>query len=132
MSPEPEEEDLARAAALVHAARDRLQQLADLPDTTSANKAVDVIFSDKMGGPEAISMMLSLCELHLDEQDRLLEGRSLQRLQEVAHAYIEGIQNATLNMTVIYSLLLTIFVTLTVMHAGTPVYATGLDDTSND
>ena len=27
---------------------------------------------------------------------------------------------------------LTIFVTLTVMHAGTPVYATALDDTSID
>lgn len=112
------------------AAREKLQQLADLPESTSTNKSVDIIFS-KMGGPEAVSMMLSLCELRLDADNRLLNSvRSLQLLQESAQTFMEGLQNSTLNMTVIYSLLLTIFATLTVMHAGTSIYATALDDTS--
>lgn len=122
-----EEENLARGAALVRAARERLQQIADLPDSTSTGDAVSFIFG-KMGGPEPVSMMLSLCELRLDRDGRLLEVCSLQRLQEHAHVYLEGLQNLALNMTVIYSLLLTIFVTLTVIHAGTPVYAATLDD----
>lgn len=124
-----EEENLARGAALVRTARERLQRLADLPDNTSTNQAVDVIFN-KMGGPEPVSMMLSLCELRLDTDGRLLEVGALQRMQEYAHAYLENLQNSTLNMTVIYSLLLTIFVTLTVIHAGAPIYATTLDGAS--
>ena len=120
---EESEDDLARGGALVISAREQLQSLIELPENTSAVKAVHIIFN-KMGGPEPVSMMLRLVELNLDAHGRLDDAHSLQRLNESAHIFMEGLQNSALNMTVIYSLLLTIFVTLTVMHAGAPMYHT--------
>ena len=124
----PVVDELSRVSSLVKLSLAQLQPLAELPDDASANTVVQFT-CEKLGGPEPVSMMLRLCDLSVEE-DRL-DAQALQQLKSDAVIYFDGLQNSALNMTVIYSLLLTIYVTLSVMAAGTSAYVTPLPDAAS-
>ena len=76
-----------------------------------------------LGDYEGIGMHLKLASLPL-ERDGSVSSATLQRFHADGELFLDGLQAAALNYTVLFSLFLTISISLLVMHAGSSAYAT--------
>ena len=117
-------DDRARILAVAHDARTRLQDLADLDDLTCFlfKPAIKVIV--KLGVTDGIGLMLRAARFGFGG---LLTDAEIQRFDHEVVDTIESMSASVLNYSVILSLLLTIYVTLGVLHVGTGPYAGGDD-----
>ena len=104
-----------RAAQVVRMARIALRPYATLPQnsrtTTIATKAND------LGGSEALGAMLRLARIEVTDDYLTPEAEGAD--------IMDMLQNSTLNWSVVLSLLLTMYVSMAVMHTGSSAYASG-------
>lgn len=105
-----------RASAVVETCRSRLQEIAHA-ETINAIKTKMVRF----GGLEGLGLHLRMASIRLEQDDS--ESSEFKRLLAEGEKLSELIQNVNLNFTVLLSLFLTIYITLSVLHAGQLAYS---------
>ena len=84
---------------------------------------VDPDHVNSLGDYEGIGLHLKLASLPL-EHDGSVSEQTLARFQSEGEMFVDGLQASALNYTVLFSLFLTISISLLVMHAGEPAYST--------
>ena len=99
-------------------ARIALRPYAKLPQnsrtTTIATKAND------LGGSEALGAMFRLARIEVTDD---LTPEAYARFEAEGADIMDMLQNSTLNWSVVLSLLLTMYVSMAVMHTGSSAYA---------
>lgn len=115
-------DDNRRAALIVKRAREKLRPFALIPDTQNPQTLVQYV-TQNLGGPDTAGMLLRLSK-HEIESDGSLAPATLHLFIAEGEAAFEVLQNVTLNWTVIFSLFMTIYVTLAVMTSGSAAYTT--------
>lgn len=109
------EDDAEIVAKLITTARAALR-----PWATMVKPHPDHINS--LGDYEGIGLHLKLAGLPL-EPNGSVSLETLQRFHADGEIFLDGLQAAALNYTVLFSLFLTISISLLVMHAGSSAYA---------
>jgi hypothetical protein len=125
MSPD----DAQRAVAVIAQAREQLRPLAELSDDASNMKVMKVC-NEELGGPEGAGSLLRIArfaELLDANGGESLSPAAFARLTAEAEAYVDVLANMCLNSSVLLSLFLTMYVTLAILHIGSPAYAIGAD-----
>ena len=110
----------SRAAAICSRARERLKPFADISESEVTPRKLQKIW-DKAGGADGTGIMLRLAEIDIDGGE--LSPQAMASFASHAAESMELLQSVALNFTVIFSLFLTINVSILVMHAGNPAYA---------
>ena len=104
--------DRDRAAAIVKKARDKLAPFASKADI---NYNRDGSLMNKMGGPDGLGVLIKLSSYTLNP-DGSMSATEFVRFETEGMLLIEGAQSALLNYAVLSSLLMTMFVTLIILH----------------
>ena len=112
-------DDLLRAVGIVRRARQALTPIAELDENaslTEINKR-----SARVGGPEALGMLTRVARLNIGA-DGSLPPREYERLISMGGLLFDMLQNLQLNWSVIFSLLLTMYISIAVLHSGASAY----------
>eukprot|EP00948_MAST-09A_sp_MAST-9A-sp1_P001211 g1211.t1 len=113
--------DAKRGYQLVKLAQKFLEGFVEIDSDASTYELANWVTG--AGGPEAVSTMLRLCSLEVDEGESKLTDQGLERLYMEAQIVVENLHSTTLNLMVVLSLFLTIFISLLVQHSGSSPYA---------
>ena len=121
--------DDERIAAVVRSARTKLICFAEIDESEvykcvscnqKFNKAVD-----KTGGPDSVGALLKLAS-YGGADGKFLSRSELQRFQAEVTLLIDTFSATNLNYTVLFSLFMTMYVTLLVLHVGSNAYSAPL------
>ena len=112
--------DAARAETICSQARELLKPFANISEEEATPHKLHKIWP-KAGGLDGMGILLRLAEVETAGGSLSPEAMAIF----VAHGevIIELLQSVSLNFTVIFSLFLTIYISILVMHAGNPAYA---------
>ena len=112
--------DAMRAAHVVAAARQKLMELASIPEGASIRAITKAVV--KAGDSEGVGALLQVAVLTPVNGQRALSKAAMVRFRDEAARCFAGLQNVALNFSVVTSLFLTIFVALTVQTTFSEPY----------
>ena len=116
-----EPDERLRAGKVIMKARDLLETMRSVPEDANVHKIVPKQL--KIGGPEAVGTYCRIALLNVGE-DGSLSDADMVRLRSEGELIMDMWQNVMLNWSVIFSLFMTIFVSVAILHTGSPAYAT--------
>lgn len=108
-----------RATECVRKAREKLKVCSDLPESASIQQILNA--QTKIGGPESTGVIIRIASAELDADGNITQD-ALLNLQRTGEDVLDQMANMTLNWSVLFSLLLGMYVSMAILHTGNPAY----------